>query len=109
MSLKAKQVDAMWHKLGFTILRGRKDIVATLTLDGRLAVHTKRSHGTKTLDGQIPDLIKRQMYLSRRQFDDAIECPLTREAYEAIVRERNEQIRTASNRPASPGRSPQDS
>ena len=84
MSLREADVDHMWEKLGFDI-RNARDVIATLRVNGKVVARTKRSHGARKLDGQIPHLIRQQMRLSAAEFKDAYECPLDKEGYLAIL------------------------
>jgi len=59
-----------------------------LYLDGQLVARTFLSHGQRELtDFHIGQMAK-QIRLSRQEFLDAVECPLSREAYYDLVRER---------------------
>ena len=78
----------MWRKLGFDIDEKRADIKATLWVGEKLILRTYRSHGSGKLSGNIPHKIRTQMKLNERQFKDAIDCPLTKEAYFDILREK---------------------
>ncbi len=88
MTIKTRQVDqALTAKLDFE----RHDShlrIYRLYLNGQLVARTFISHGQRELtDFHIGQMAK-QMRLSRREFLDAIECPLDREACHALVRQR---------------------
>jgi hypothetical protein len=85
MTLRARDVDNMWTKLGYDVVNAG-DVVATLRINGKFIAKTKRSHGARKLDGEIPHLIRKQMRLTRSEFEDAYECPLTRDAYFALLK-----------------------
>lgn len=87
MSLKAADVDRMWGKLGYEIDDKRDHVKAYLYVDGKLIAWTKRSHGKPKIEGPVIHMIRKQMQLNRRQFEDAIMCPLTRDMYHEILRE----------------------
>jgi hypothetical protein len=87
MSLKGGDVDRAWQKLGFSV-NATGDIHAKLYVDGKLILRTKRSMGSGKLDGNIPHFIRQQMKLNEDQFARAVECPLTREEYLQILREK---------------------
>lgn len=84
MSLKSKDVDKAWKKLGMVIKKS-KDRHALLYVDGKMVIRTMRSHGSGQLDGQIPQFIMKQMKLDKAQFKDLIDCPLKREGYIQIL------------------------
>jgi hypothetical protein len=87
MSLKGEDVDRAWKKLGFAT-KATGDIHARFYVEGKLILHTKRSMGSGKLDGNIPHLIRQQMKLDEQQFALAIECPLTRDQYIKILKEK---------------------
>jgi len=41
------EIDNMWTKLGFAIDNKGKDVKATLWVENRMIIRTKRSHGAK--------------------------------------------------------------
>jgi len=87
-TLKARRVDkALTTKLEFE-RRDSHHRIYRLYLDGRLVARTFLSHGQRELtDFHIGQMAK-QMRLSRREFLNAVECPLGQEAYYDLVRER---------------------
>ncbi len=87
MSVTGKDIDRAWNKLGMEI-SNTGDRHAIFRVDGKLILRTKRSFGTRKLDGNIPSLIRQQMKLNEAQFSNLIACPLTREGYIAILQEK---------------------
>lgn len=85
MSLKAQDLDTAWAKLRFDIDRTSRDITATLRVNGKIVVRTRRSHGAGKLDGKVQHFVRQQMKLNENQFADAIACPLQAEDYLAIL------------------------
>ena len=86
MSLKSGELDRAWQKLGFQTFENKRDVTAQLWIDGKMIIYTRRSHGSGKLDGQIPNFIRQQMKLDEGQFKSAIDCPLKRDAYLEILR-----------------------
>jgi len=87
-TLKVRQVDkALITKLGFE-RRDSHHRIYRLYLDGRLVAHTVISHGQRELTSYHIGQMAKQMRLSRREFLDAIQCPLDREAYHTLIRQR---------------------
>jgi hypothetical protein len=86
MNVNAKQIDAMWEKMGFRVDSSRADVKADLWIGGRFLFRTYRSHGSGKLSGQIPTFIRQKMRLNEGQFMDAIKCPLSRADYYEILR-----------------------
>ena len=85
MSLKERDIDRAWTKLGMEIQKG-KDRHALFKVDNKVILRTRRSFGSGKLDGQIPYLIRQQMKLNDAQFSELIACPLDRERYIEILR-----------------------
>jgi hypothetical protein len=87
-ALKARRVEkALTTKLGFE----RHDPhhrIYRLYLNDRLVARTFISHGQRELTDYHIDQMAKQMRLSRRQFLDAVECPLDGEAYHDLIRQR---------------------
>jgi hypothetical protein len=61
---------------------------AYLIVNGRRVVATRRSRGSGKLPGMIPHLIRQQMKLNEEQFQDLVDCPLSREDYLQILRDK---------------------
>ena len=62
-------------------IKNTGDVHAIFRYKGKLILRTKRSFGSKSLDGNIPRFIRQQMKLNPSQFKDLIDCPLTLEKY----------------------------
>lgn len=88
MSVSTSDIDRAWKKLGFEVDDSRRDIHAILRVDGKVVVTTRRSHGAKGASGNIPHFIRQQMRLNEAQFAAAIACPLQRDAYIEILKEK---------------------
>ena len=86
MNLSSRDCDRMWEKLRFEIDREKPDITANLIIDGKVVIHTRRSHGGGPIPGRIPHFIRQQMKLNENQFRDAVNCPLTATGYIEILR-----------------------
>ncbi len=69
-------------------IKENRDRHALFYVDGKLVLRTKRSMGSGKLDGKIPGFIRQQMKLDERQFADLINCPLTRDGYIEILRDK---------------------
>ena len=83
----AKIEQALLSKLGFEPKAGHRRIFR-LYLDGRLVARTYISYGQREVGRYHIGQMARQMGLSRREFLDAIKCPLTREEYYGLLRQR---------------------
>jgi hypothetical protein len=87
LSLKPKELDAAWQKIGMQI-KDSDDRHARFYEGGKLIIWTKRSMGSGKLDGQIPDFIRQQMKLNEEQFKLLIDCPLQRADYIEILKKK---------------------
>lgn len=91
MSLSTKKIDSAWKKLDM-VIKDTKDRHAQFRWPdpkkGKLIIATKRSLGSGKLDGNIPHMIRQQMQLNQGQFDDLIACPLKRDGYAEILKEK---------------------
>lgn len=85
MSLNAKEVDRAWEKVGMEC-KNTGDRHAWFNYGGKKIIRTKKSFGSGKLEGNIPYLIRQQMKLNEQQFDDLINCPLTRDSYIEILK-----------------------
>jgi hypothetical protein len=85
---KARDVDrVLVGKFGFE-KHDTHHHVYRLWLDGQLVARTFISHGERELGAFLADKMARQMQLRISEFDDAINCPLSQEAYYQILRQR---------------------
>ncbi len=85
--MKASDIDRAFAKLGLEI-RESKDKIAWFVHEGRKILMTKRSQGRGEVKGNIPHLIRQQLRLNEQQFRDLIACPLDREGYVTILKEK---------------------
>jgi predicted RNA binding protein YcfA (HicA-like mRNA interferase family) len=83
----AKIKRALLNKFGFEPKAGSHRIFR-LYLDGKLVARTYISHGQREVRRYHIGKMSRQMRLNRQEFLDAIECPLTRERYYELLRQR---------------------
>jgi hypothetical protein len=87
-TLKTRQVEkALSAKLEFDCHESHHRIFR-LVLDGQLVARTFISHGQRELTDYHIGQMSKQMRLSRQEFLDAVQCPLDRDAYYALVRQR---------------------
>lgn len=85
---KVRDVDrALVGKLGFE-KHDTHHHVYRLRLDGQLVVRTFISHGERELGPFLADKMAKQMRLRISELDDAVNCPLSQEAYYQLLRQR---------------------
>lgn len=84
MPLSAHEFDSLVTKFGFQT-RNSRDLLAWLTVDGKVVVRTRRS---KKSSGDLPMFhsIRQQLKLSDRQLREAISCKLDKASYIDILR-----------------------
>jgi len=70
-------------------IRDTKHRIAWFIYNGRKILRTQRSHGRGELKGRIPDLIRQQLKLNEEQFRELVACPLGKEEYIQILRQKN--------------------
>jgi hypothetical protein len=87
MSLKVTDFDAIMNKLQMEI-RDSRDKLAWFVYSGRRILSTKRSHGRGDIRGKVPHFIRQQLKVNDKQFQDLIRCPLDREGYINILKEK---------------------
>lgn len=58
------------------------------TLEGVTHLVTRISHGSKEIDDGLAELMANQLCLRRREFREMVECSLSEEDWDALVRER---------------------
>lgn len=89
MSSDRRKVLKSIEKKGFTRVREGKHIILKFFLDGEpTLIRTLLSHGTnhRTVSSGLLSQMARQCKLNSKQFKDLIECSLTKQEYEFIVR-----------------------
>lgn len=85
--MKAAEIDRVFHKLGMEI-REAKDRLAWFVHEGKRILMTKRSHGRGELKGRTAHLIRQQLRLNEEQFRQVVACPLDRQGYIEILRQK---------------------
>lgn len=84
--LKTNQIDASLQKKGFIKEKNRDHIYYFLYLNGKkTSIRTKTSHSAKEINDTLIKIMSQQVKLTREQFMDLINCPLSKEAYEEIL------------------------
>jgi predicted deacetylase len=78
---------ALLGKLGFEKTETHHHVYR-LWLDGVLVARTYISHGGRELSRYHVSQMAKQVHLRTSEFVDAIHCPLSRENYERLLRER---------------------
>lgn len=88
MPRKAADVATGLQKKGFEENTKRKDIHYHLYLNGKKTrVFTMISHGEKEIHDGLIGTMARQVGLSKKEFSDLIDCPLSQDDYVVRLRE----------------------
>lgn len=88
--LKRRDVEASLERKGFSRKEGDHAFFIYYTKSGsKTPVRTKTSHGTskKDLGEALVSLMAKQCKLTKAEFEQLIECPLSREEYEKKLQE----------------------
>jgi hypothetical protein len=72
-----QQGETHHHYFVYWTIEGRKTTSRTFT-----------SHGTRDLDSYLLGKMAKQCQLTKPQFDELIDCPMSRAQYEAILRQK---------------------
>ncbi|MCY7273984.1 MAG: hypothetical protein LH702_09580 [Phormidesmis sp. CAN_BIN44] len=88
MPKKKAKVEAALQRKGFELDEGDHHYFTYITLDGKVTtIKTKTSHTKKMKE--IPDnilsLMAKQCHLKNSDFLKLVDCPLSREDYEALL------------------------
>jgi len=85
---KAREIKDSLIKKGF-ISEQRDHTYLFLRVEGRKSrIHTKISHGIKEYGDNLLSIMSRQLYLSTKQLNDLLDCPLSYEEYLSILKEK---------------------
>ncbi|MDQ1336838.1 MAG: hypothetical protein QG552_3788 [Thermodesulfobacteriota bacterium] len=58
------------------------------SVGGRKILRVHFSHGKGDIPGKVTDKIRSQLKLNRKDFRRLIECPLSRDGYESILKDK---------------------
>ncbi len=93
MPRQKRAIEAALTAKGFEPIEGDHHFFVYVTKEGkRTRARTKTSHTSKMKD--VPDILLSRMAgqckLTKQQFLELVDCPMTREAYEKSLAERGE-------------------
>ena len=84
MPRKQREIEKSLTQKGFRAREGDHNYFLYWSIAGKkTAVFTKTSHGGREIDESLLGRMARQCRLSRADFDRLIDCPLSRDGYEA--------------------------
>ena len=89
MVFKAVEVEKALCKKGFAKRGGDHRFFTYQTMDGReTTIQTKISHSATDVDKYLISAMAKQCELSKVEFVNLIKCPLSRERYESILKDK---------------------
>lgn len=86
-----RQATAALRKKGFVLVRSTDHYYYRFYVDGTgTVIRTKFSHGNKKINHRSPlfATLARQLRLNKQELSDLLSCPLDRNGYLKLVRER---------------------
>lgn len=88
MNRDRKDVEFALIKKGFRNKEGDHHYYMYYSLSGlKSRIFTKTSHSHKTISDDILSMMSKQCRLTRQQFFNLLDCPLTQEKYEQLLTE----------------------
>ena len=87
MQIKKADVGKIFEKLKLEV-RSTKHRYGWFTFEGRKILRVHYSHGRGSIPGRVSDKIRSQLKLTQKDFSDLIECPLSLEDYESILKDK---------------------
>ncbi|GHT13312.1 hypothetical protein FACS1894170_09160 [Planctomycetales bacterium] len=84
---KKKDVESALIRKGFVCIDDGDHRFFHFPIGNRKILHTKTSRGTKTNDlgDDLISLMSRQCHLTKGQFLELVDCPMSKEQYEKIL------------------------
>lgn len=87
MPKDAKDIAAGLVKKGFAPREGDHAFYHLVVNGKKTIISTKISHGEKEIRDKLLGIMARQLKLSKRDFINLVDCPLTAEEYLAMLRQ----------------------
>lgn len=87
MQIKKKEIGKIFEKLKLEV-RSTKHRYGWLTFQGRKILRVHYSHGRGSVPGRVSDKIRSQLKLAQKDFKNLIDCPLSLQDYETILKEK---------------------
>ena len=87
MQIKKNKIGKIFKKLRLEI-RSTKHRYGWFTFQGRKILRVHYSHGKGSIPGRVSDKIRSQLKLAQKDFRNLIDCPLSLEGYEKILKKK---------------------
>ena len=89
MPHKIRDVVKSLLKKGFVETEGSRHRKFTFKVgEDKSPVFTVISHGDTELRDTLTGIVARQLHLNSRQFDELVQCPLSRDEYTSLLRQK---------------------
>jgi len=85
MQIKKVEIKKIFQKLNLQV-RSTKHRYGWFIFEGKKILRVDLSHGKGNIPGRVSDKIRSQLKLSQKDFKELINCPLSLEEYEAILK-----------------------
>ncbi|MBW1707292.1 MAG: hypothetical protein JRJ86_19385 [Deltaproteobacteria bacterium] len=85
MQIKKNEIGKIFKKLGLEV-RSTKHRYGWFTFQGIKILRVHYSHGKGSIPGRVSDKIRSQLKLTQKDFRNLIDCPLSLEDYETILK-----------------------
>jgi hypothetical protein len=87
VQLSTGDAERIFRKLDIKAKKGHH-IAGWLIVDGKRVLPLHYSHGRKAMPGNVPHRFRKALHLSVPEFEELKRCPMSREKYIALLRER---------------------
>ena len=87
MQIKKNEIGKLFKKLKLEV-RSTKHRYGWFTFEGRKVLRVHYSHGRGNIPGRVTDKIRSQLKLGQKDFKELINCPLSLDGYEAILKDK---------------------
>ncbi|MCU0287184.1 MAG: hypothetical protein MUF15_12420 [Acidobacteria bacterium] len=87
MQLKKQDIQAIFQKLKLEV-RTTDHIYGWLVVDGKKILRVHYSFGKGNIPAKVTDKIRGQLKLDRENFINLVKCPLSRDGYIEIIKEK---------------------
>jgi len=85
--MKKKECERIFKKLDLKV-RSTGHNYGWLVVNGKKILRVHYSHGKDDIPGKVKNKIRGQLKLSREDFKDLIDCPLSYEGYIKILKQK---------------------
>ena len=87
MQIKKTEIKKIFQKLNLQA-RSTKHRYGWFIFEGKKILRVHFSYGKGNIPGRVSDKIRSQLKLSQKDFKELINCPLSLEEYEAILKDK---------------------